>query len=143
MISMASSTTSTACLKDSTSKSPSMVRKHIKLSDARLQAVSSKNMYSEHGLEALIREVFKQVCQSLLVVSNCRPGSPHRCAASEISRISSRARKVSIGRPSFTALVVHEPSLATAFMNSSVTRTELFEFWKKMDEYASPLKEAS
>src|SRR5437868_5885399 len=28
-------------------------------------------------------------------------------------------------------------------MNASVTRTELFEFWKKIDEYASPLKEPS
>src|SRR5215831_6302662 len=141
MISMASSTTSTACLNDSTSKSPSMVRKHIRLSDAKLQAVSSKNMYSEHGFEALIRALFRQVCQSLMVVSNCSPGSPHRCAASEISRISSLARKVSIGRPSFTARVVQEASVATAFMNSSVTRTELFEFWKKMEEYASPLKD--
>jgi len=33
-----------------------------------------------------------------------------------------------------TAFVCQSASLSTACMNSSVTRTELFEFWKKMDE---------
>ena len=42
---------------------------------ARLQAVSSRNMYSEHGLEALMRPDSGQVCQSLMVVSNWMPGS--------------------------------------------------------------------
>ena len=48
-------------------------------------------MYSEHGLLALIRAVFGQVCQSLTVVSNCSPGSPQISVASAIWRISSRA----------------------------------------------------
>ena len=39
-----------------------------RLSDARLQAVSSRNMYSEHGLEARIGPEAGQVCQSLMVV---------------------------------------------------------------------------
>ena len=39
-----------------------------RFSDARLQAVSSRNMYSEHGLEALIGPAAGQVCQSLIVV---------------------------------------------------------------------------
>ena len=38
------------------------------------------------------------------------------------------------GRPSFTALVVNSASRTTACMNSSVTRTELLAFWKKMEE---------
>src|SRR5439155_518469 len=38
-----------------------------KLMLARLQAVSSMNIYSLHGLDALIRAVFEQVCQSLLL----------------------------------------------------------------------------
>ena len=37
---------------------------------ARLQAVSSRNMYSEHGFEPLIRPPSGQVCHSLMVVSN-------------------------------------------------------------------------
>jgi len=57
----------------------------------RLQAESSRNMYSEHGFEALIRAVFLHGCQRLTVVSNCIPGSPHWCVASAIWRIRSRA----------------------------------------------------
>ena len=38
--------------------------------DARLHAESSRNMYSEHGLEALMRAVLMHGCQSLMVVSN-------------------------------------------------------------------------
>ena len=63
----------------------------IRFSDARLQAESSRNMYSEHGFDALMRAVAFDVCQRLMVVSNCMPGSPHWCVASAISRIRSRA----------------------------------------------------
>ena len=63
----------------------------IRLSDARLHAESSRNMYSEQGFDARIRSVFGQVCQSLMVVSNCIPGSPHTCVPSAIRRITSRA----------------------------------------------------
>ena len=48
-------------------------------------------MYSEQGLLALIRAVVEQVCQSLTVVSNCMPGSPHTQVPSAIIRIRSRA----------------------------------------------------
>ena len=41
-------------------------------------------MYSEHGLLALMRSVFGHVCQSLMVVSYCTPGSAHHHAASLI-----------------------------------------------------------
>src|SRR5438445_2632517 len=107
-------------------------------SDARLQAVSSRNMYSEHGFDALIRPSAGQVCHSLIVVSNCRPGSAHDQAAKEISSQSSRARKVLRGfgsRPSRLAFSFsvrqfscHGPSFCTASMNSLVTRTELLLF---------------
>ena len=56
-------------------------------------------MYSLHGLLALMRSVLAQVCQSLIVVSYCMPGSPHTQAASEISFMSSRALKVPMGLP--------------------------------------------
>jgi hypothetical protein len=52
-----------------------------RLSDARLQAVSSRNMYSEHGLEARISPGAGQVCQSLMVVWNWMPGSAQAQAA--------------------------------------------------------------
>ena len=90
-------------------------------------------MYSEHGFDALIRAVLGHVCQSLMVVSNCMPGSPQMCVASAICCIKSRARYVSMGLPSRTARVCHSPSSSTARMNSSDTRTLLLEFWKKTD----------
>ncbi len=133
MISIAISTMLTACRKAVMSNSPSGRRNFIRFSDARLQAESSRNMYSEHGFEALIGPVFLQVCQSLTVVSNCRPGSPQTCAASTICRIMSRARRVSTGCPSLTARVVQRPSSRTAFIKASVARTELLLFWKNTD----------
>src|SRR5216684_4205213 len=42
-----------------------------------------------------------------------------------------------MGRPSLTARVEKSASRRTAYMKSSVTRTELLAFWKKMEEYAS------
>ena len=75
----------------STSNSPSSLTKVIRFSDDRLQAESSRNMYSEHGLLALMRAVFGLVCHSLTVVSNCMPGSPHTQVPSAIRRIRSRA----------------------------------------------------
>src|SRR5262249_54817335 len=99
----------------------------------RLQAESSRYMYSEQGFDALMRAVLLEVCQSLIVVSNCRPGSPQCHAASAIVRHRSRAWWVSTMAPVSTARVCQERFSTTAFMNSSVTRTELFEFWKKTD----------
>ena len=46
-----------------------------KFIEARLQAVSSRNMYSEHGLDARIGPDVGHVCQSFIVVLCCRPGS--------------------------------------------------------------------
>src|SRR5271167_576007 len=108
-------------------------RYFIRLSEARLQAVSSRNMYSEQGFEALIRAVPLQVCQRFTVVSYCMPGSPHCHADSAISRSSSRARSFSAGEPSLTLRVHQSRSSSTACMNSSVTRTEWLAFWKNTE----------
>src|SRR5215813_2046904 len=67
-------------------------RNFIRLMLARLQAVLSRNMYSLHGLLALMRPLLGQVCQRLIVVSYCTPGSPHCQAHSAIRCITSRAR---------------------------------------------------
>src|ERR1700689_1795375 len=81
---------STAWRKDSTSKVPLGANfKRFRL--ARLQAESSRNMYSLQGFEALILAVFLLVCQRLTVVSYCMPGSPQCQVASEILRRSSFA----------------------------------------------------
>src|SRR3981081_4251118 len=121
---------STACSKDSTSKLPSGRRNFMRLSEARLHAESSTCMYSLHGFDALMRPVSGHVCQRLIVVSYCTPGSAQRQAASEISRMSLRAGMGSpTGSPVVREVVRHSPSSSTARMNSSVTRTELFAFW--------------
>src|SRR3954462_10165937 len=130
---------STACSKASTSNVPSGRRNFMRFSDARLQAESSTCMYSEHGLDALMRPEFGDVCHWLIVVSYWTPGSAQRQAASAISRISSRA---GAGSPTRSPLAreVRGPSSAwpTACMNSSVTRTELLAFWYWMDWKPSP-----
>src|SRR5262252_6310379 len=115
---------STAWRYAGTSNSPFAFRNFIRLSEARLQAESSRNMYSEHGLEALMRAVFFDVCQRLMVESYCMPGSPHCQVASAMWRMRSRARYSLTGAPFLTDLVKKVSLLATAFMNSSVTRTE-------------------
>src|SRR5580698_9709310 len=95
-------------------------------------------MYSEHGFDALMRSVAFEVCQRLIVVSYCIPGSPHCHADSAISCSRSRARNLSTALPSFTLRVHQSRSSSTARMKSSVTRTEWFAFWKKTEAYASP-----
>src|SRR6201986_3756356 len=114
-----------ALRKPATSNVPSSWRNFIKLMLARLQAVSSRNMYSEHGFEALIRPELGQVCQRLIVVSYCTPGSPQPQAHSAMRAMTSRAGQLG---PSFDGLVtqcvVHCLFSVTACMNSSVNRTE-------------------
>ena len=101
---------------------------------ARLQAVSSRNMYSEHGLLALIRPELGQVCQWLMVVSNCTPGSPHCQAHSAIRSSTSRALKLGPAfEESVTQRVVQVSSRSTAAMKSSVSRTERLAFWNKIE----------
>src|SRR6185295_10049877 len=133
MISCAMIMVSQACRNASTSNCPPGVTNFIRLSDDRLQAESSRNMYSEHGFDALMRAVFLHGCQRLMVVSNCMPGSPHWCVASAIWRIRSRALTRLTGWPLTRDLVHQSESDSTASMNSSVTRTLLLAFWKKME----------
>src|SRR5262245_24681294 len=102
-----------AALNRSTSNVPSAVspvtrRNFIRLMLARLQAVLSRNMYSLHGLLALMRPLLGQVCQRLIVVSYCTPGSPH-CQAHSAMRLSSqRASYVGPSLPgSVTQCVTH------------------------------------
>ena len=90
-------------------------------------------MYSEHGFDALMRSVAGHVCQALIVVSNCTPGSPHSHAASVTFDMRSRARIVSSALPSVRAVRAHSRSSRKARMNASVTRIEWFAFWKKIE----------
>jgi len=90
-----------------------------------------------------MRPVSGHVCHSLTVVSNCIPGSPQIQVPSAIIRMRSRARYDPMTRPSVTAWVSHLSSSSTARMKSSVTRTLLFEFWKKIELYATPVNEPS
>src|SRR5215213_860897 len=138
MISCARNTMSTAWLKRSTSNEPSGLRNFMRFSDARLHALSSTCMYSEHGFDALMRPEFGDVCHWLIVVSYWTPGSAQRHAASAMSFIRSRARTVSMTRPSVRAVRSQSPSSSTARMNSSVTRTELFAFWYWIEWKPSP-----
>src|SRR5918992_5440355 len=128
-ISCARNTTSQACSNASTSNSPSSRRNLSRFSDARLQAESSIDMYSEHGLDALIRDVFGRVCHLLIVVSYWTPGSAHFQAASAIWRSSPRASVVSTTVPSVRAVRFQSEPASAASMHASVTRTELFAFW--------------
>ena len=129
---------STVWLNFSTSSVPSGRRNFIRFSEARLHAESSTCMYSEHGFEALIRPDAGDVCHWLMIVSYWTPGSAQRHAASAISRISSRAGSVSVGRPVVREVRSQSRSFSTACMKSSVRRTELFAFWYWIEVKPSP-----
>src|SRR5829696_1293873 len=120
---------STAFSNFSASKVSSSRRNLSRLRLARLQEELSSDMYSEQGLDAVIRPVSGLVCQSLMVSSYWTPGSAHSHAALAILPKSSRASTVSITRPSVRARSPNSRPSSTARMNSSVTRTELFAFW--------------
>src|SRR5437773_5593612 len=93
-MSMAVMTNSTDLTNRSTANEPSPPRNFIRLRLARLHDELSRCRYSLHGLDAVIRPVSGQVCQSLIVSSYCRPGSAHSHAACamEIGRASCRER---------------------------------------------------
>src|SRR5690348_7552752 len=78
--------TSTALTNRSTANVLSSLRNFSRFNDARLHDVLSSDMYSEHGLDAVIRPVSGLVCQSLIVSSYCIPGSAHSHAACAILR---------------------------------------------------------
>src|SRR5687767_13100409 len=110
------------------SKLPSWPRNLVRFKDDRLQAVSSRNMYSEQGFEALIFPLLGQVCQRLIVESYCTPGSAQAQAASATTCHRSAASRVSTTSPVVRARVCHLPPESAAFMKSSETRIELLEF---------------
>src|SRR5580698_8060071 len=99
-----------------------------RLIEARLQAVSSRNIYSEHGFDARMRPDSGQVCHSLMVVSYCSPGSAQAQAAYATSSHNARADSVSDILLSVRRSRCHGLSCSTASRNSLVTRTELLEF---------------
>ena len=134
---------STALTNFSESNRSSSRRNFIRFSDARLQDELSRCMYSEHGLDAVIRPVSGVVCQSLMVSSYCRPGSAQAHAAWEILSNSSRASTVSITELSSRARSPNSPFSSTARMNSSVTRTELLAFWYCTEVMSRPPRSMS
>src|ERR687894_3103499 len=108
---------------------PSLFRNFMRFSDARLHELLSRLMYSEQGLDALIRPVSGLVCQSLIVSSYWMPGSAHSQAAFVTLRNSALASTVSMTEPSRRERRPKSPPSSTARMNSSETRTLLFAFW--------------
>src|SRR3954462_1481644 len=128
-MSIAVMTSSTAFTKFLLSNVPSSFRNFMRFSAARLHELLSRLMYSEHGLDALIRPVSGLVCQSLIVSSYWMPGSAHSQAAWVTLRKRSLASTVSRTEPSMRARRPNSAPPSTARMNSSDTRTELLAFW--------------
>src|SRR4051795_11426368 len=126
---MAVMISSTALPNNAASKVSSSLRNFSRFRLARLHEELSSDMYSEHGLDAVIRPVSGLVCQSLMVSSYCRPGSAHSHAAWLILWNRSRASTVSMTSPVLRALSPNDVPSSTARMNSSLTRTELLAFW--------------
>src|SRR5271154_675602 len=143
MISWPVNTTATPALKPSTSNSSFSSRNVNRFMEARLQAESSRCTYSEQGLLPLMRPVSGAVCQRLMVVSYCRPGSAHSQAEWAIWRKRSRAGTVRTMEPSVRAIRFHSRSSMTASMNSSVTRTELLAFWYCVEWLSAPSRSMS
>src|SRR5690606_37938896 len=118
-----------ACRKSCTRMEPSGARNLTMVSDARLQAVTSRNMYYEQGLLALIRPSAGQVCHSLIVVSNCTPGSAHAHAENATFSHRSAASTRLWTRPSVRPIRSQVPPCSIARKKALGTRTELLEFW--------------
>src|SRR5215211_6967207 len=128
-MSIAVMTSSTTLANVAASKEPSSARNFSRFSEARLHEELSSDMYSEQGLDAVIRPVSGLVCQSLMVSSYWMPGSAHSHAACAIFFHSWRASTVSMTSPVARARSPKSVPSSTARMNSSVTRTELLAFW--------------
>src|SRR3954451_23113440 len=135
--------TSTAFANSSPSKVLSSLRNFRRLSEARLHEELSSDMYSEQGLDAVIRPVSGLVCQSLIVSSYWRPGSAHSQAAVAILRNRSRASTVSMTSPVLRPRSPKSVPSSTARMNSSVTRTELLAFWYWTEVMSAPPRSMS
>jgi len=93
---------------------PLALTNFIRFNEARLQAVSSKNMYSEQVLLALIRAVFFAVVPTVHRRVVLHSGSPQCQVESEIFIIKSRAPQLfNSACPSIT-FFVHNPVSTTA-----------------------------
>src|SRR3954468_2601414 len=125
------------------SKVSSSFRNFIRLSDARLHDELSRCMYSEQGLDAVMRPLSGQVCQALMVPSYWMPGSPQPPAASAILRNSCLASTVSMTSPVLRPRRPNSLPSSNARMNSSVTRTELLAFWYCTDTMSLPPRSMS
>src|SRR5918911_3177510 len=123
-MSIAVMTSSTAFTKFRESKVPSSLRNFMRFSDARLHELLSRLMYSEQGLDALIRPVSGLVCQSLIVSSYWMPGSAHSQAAWVTLRNRSLASTVSITEPSRREGRPEDLPSSAARRDSSEIRTE-------------------
>src|SRR5512133_1271253 len=146
-MSIAVMTSSTTFANDSTSNTSapasSVFRNFMRFSEARLHEELSSDMYSLHGLDAVIRPVSGLVCQSLIVSSYWTPGSAHSHAATAILRHSSRASTVSLTSWVERARSPNSLPCSTARRNSSVTRTELLAFWYCTDVMSAPPRSMS
>src|SRR6478736_1377235 len=142
-MSIAVMTSSTTLAKVAPSNVSSSLRNLSRFSEARLQEELSRLMYSEHGLDAVMRPLSGLVCQSLIVPSYWMPGSAHSHAAAAILPISSRASTVSMTEPSLREVSPNSLPSSTARMNSSVTRTELFAFWYCTETMSLPPRSMS
>src|SRR3954447_16899616 len=74
-------------------------RNFMRFNEARLQDELSSDMYSLHGLDAVMRPVSGLVCQSLIVSSYWMPGSAHSHAACASFFQSVRASTVAMISP--------------------------------------------
>ena len=116
----------------------------IRLIDARLHAES----FEEHVLGARVARVDAVGVRAGVPLVDRRV-ELHARVAADVRALGDQPHQVArlVGvhhlRRSLTACVSHVPSSSTARMNSSVTRTLLFEFWKNTDEYAGPVNEPS
>src|SRR3954468_6032436 len=142
-MSIAVMTSSTTLANVAPSNVSSSRRNFMRFSDARLHEELSSDMYSEHGLDAVMRPVSGFVCQSLMVSSYWMPGSAHSHAAVATLRHSSRASTVSRTEPSLRARRPNSLACSTARMNSSLTRTELLAFWYCTDVMSLPPRSMS
>src|SRR6476619_4828988 len=142
-MSIAVMTSSTTFWNVTASKVSSSRRNFSRLSEARLHEELSSDMYSEHGLEAVMRPVSGLVCHALIVSSYWMPGSAHSQAALAILPKSSRASTVSMTEPSLRERRPNSVPSSTAFMNSSLTRTELLAFWYWTETMSLPPRSMS
>src|ERR1700712_5760405 len=134
---------STARANSGAAKVSSSLRNFSRLRLARLHEELSSDMYSLHGLDAVMRPVSGLVCQSLIVSSYWMPGSAHSHAACATLRNRPLASTVSMTSPVLRARRPNSLPSSTARMNSSLTRTELLAFWYCTDVMSAPPRSMS